>query len=253
LRPFVKTITTLLLCFAGAYAGVPGTYVETYTFNNTTGAAANDLGVLIDDYASAPIGGNGTVTSQTPFPAADNSVFSPGFPAAFLTFSGATVNPGDAASFTITEPVNASLYTPVLDSYQWSLVSGGLGPVDYPLGIGIFSPDPSNPMAEAIIGDDDTVDHDYQNLYVNQNGVSLLTVSSSGTLTAANASGEAVTNPFNLDAGTLSFGLTDTTDDFSFSGTFTPTATPEPATWGICGLLLLTMGVAIWRRRIIAR
>jgi hypothetical protein len=250
MRPFAIATTTLLFCVAGAYAGVSGTYVETYTFYNTTGATANDLGVFITYFEAAPLGGDGTVTSQSPFPAADNTVI-PIPPNAVIAFGGATVNAGDSASFTITDPVTFSLYNPVLFDYRWSLEPTGFGPLELPLGIDLYSPTPFDPSAEAFIEDADTIDHNYTNLYINQNGGSLLAVPSSGTLTAANAGGEPITNPFNLDAGTVSFGLMDTTDDFTLAGTFTPT--PEPATWGVCGFLLLTMGIATWRRRIVAR
>jgi hypothetical protein len=220
---------------------------------NTTGATADDLGVYIADFASAGPGGNGVVTSQSPFPAADNS-FDSFPPDGAIVFSGATVDSGSTASFTVTQTVLYSYFTPVLTEYQWSSGLNGLGDIQYPLGLGIYSPDPSDPTTEVEIGDDDIVDHDYENLNVSQNGQSLLAIPSSGDLPAAFV-GEPITAVFNLDAGTLSFGLTDDTAGFSLSGTFTPGPgpSPEPATWGVCGMLLLAMGVTIWRRRIVAR
>ena len=84
----------------------------------------------------------------------------------------------------------------------------------------------------------------FSGLYVTQDGNLLFsaTTSSVGTSSMIVASG------VNYANGPLDFGLTDTTDGVTITGSFTPA--PEPATTGLCALMLLGMVVAVRRRQL---
>jgi hypothetical protein len=91
------------------------------------------------------------------------------------------------------------------------------------------------------------VAHTFDDLYVTQNSSSVLSVGSSGTVDSSGLL--PITNDINMAAGPVDFGFTDTTDGVTVSGTFTA-ATPEPATTGVCALMLLGIGVVARRRQL---
>jgi hypothetical protein len=207
---------------SAAHAGVVGTTVMTYVIQNNTGATANSLDVSVDD--------SPTVTSSPTFSTATPVTDG-------IDFSGGSVANGSSATFTL-EEVGDDLDAPSIFNYNWT--SGGTETPVY-LNFGVtFSDLQSLALATTNIVDA------FDDLYVTQNGSSVLTVPSSGTVGSSELS---ITNDINMAAGPVDFGFTDTTDGVTVSGTFTA-ATPEPATTGVCALMLLGIGLVARRRQL---
>jgi hypothetical protein len=224
----------ILAVFASAaFAGVTGTTVLTYTIQNNTGAAANDLEVSLE------ADGTPEVTSSAPFTATPS--------VSAVDFTAASVGAGDSATFTLEETGNNFDYNPVVSSYYWTVDGTQVGSSEDPIAF-YFAPPPSSAFPDdqgAYLYTGDPAIHNYDNLYVTQSGSSVLSTSTSGTVSSA--SSVDVTNVIDMSAGVLDFGFTDTTLGVTVAGTFTPTV-PEPTTMGFCALMLLGTLVAVRRQ-----
>jgi len=224
----------VLVVFANAaFAGVTGTTVLTYTIQNNTGAAANDLEVSLDNTATPD------VTSSSPFTAATASDFG-------VDFTGGSVAAGDSATFTLEESGDNFNNNPAVLSYDWTVDGAPVGGTQSPIFLRFTAPSSPIPDQEAYLYTEDSADHNYDNLFVTQNGTSVLIASTSGTFN--DTSTVPVTNTIDMSAGVLDFGFTDTTLGVTVDGTFTPT--PEPTTMGFCALMLLGTAFAVRRRQL---
>ncbi len=223
----------LLLCSSAAFAGVSGTTVLNYTIQNNTTVTANDLHVNV--------GGTGapSVTASSPFTATPSALA--------VDFAGGSVPVGDPATFTLEEVGDNSFTNPAVASYNWTVDGSQVGETEDPIGAYFTFGFPQQQLF--LFNNDNSAAHDYNNLFVTQNGNPVLTGANSGTL-GAGASSD-VTALMDTTAGPLNFGFTDTTSGVTVAGTFTPTpAVPEPTTWGFCALMLLGTCVAVRRRQL---
>jgi hypothetical protein len=234
-----KTLSLMLLCGTAAFAAVPGSYVYNYSITNNSGQTANNLEVALPTYVS---GAGALISTSTTF---SSDVFDT--LTNTITLTGGSVAPGQSAELSISQNVLGESAGPFVESYYWTSGATQVGAAELPLGIAFEQIAPSDPSTYGALGTDDTANHDYAGLYVNQAGSSLLTVSSSGSIIS-----EAVTNAF-LPYPAVTFGYTDTISGITVNGTFTGGFAPEPATAGLCAFLLLAMGAAVWRKRAAAR
>jgi hypothetical protein len=223
------TLAAIFAFTSAAHAGIVGTTVMTYVIQNNTGLPASSLNVNLFD-SQEP-----TVTSE---PAGFSSTQSPGE----IDFSGGSVANGSSATFTLEENGDDFFTTPAIYQYAW-----GSGATESPIYLNL-SPSLFD-LQSLSLDTEDTTAHTLDDLYVTQNGSSVLApmVGSSGTVSSA--SGHQITDNINMLAGPVDFGFTDATDGLTVSGSFTA-STPEPAATGICALMLLGIGVVARRRQL---
>ena len=225
------SLGVLLVLASAAFAGVSGTTVVNFTIQNNTTVTANDLHVTV---AGAP-----SVTASSPFTATPSG--------STVDFDGGSVAVGDSATFTLAETGDNFFNNPEIFSYFWTVDGSQVGDQEEPIGF-YFSP--AFPLQTASLDNQDpSASHAYDNLFVTQNGTSVLAASTSGTIPVGNSI--SVTNPMDMTVGPLDFGFTDTTSGVTVAGTFTPTpAVPEPTTMGFCALMLLGTFVTVRRRQL---
>lgn len=217
----------VLLCSGAAYAGVSGTTVVNYSIGNETGVTQTDLHVD----ANEPID---TATSSS-------------FPSTLVTgtsaqFSGGNIAAGSEASFTLDATVTDENLAYVVD-YCWSSVACS-GNETYPLYFTFDGGGESDNQLEIATAATNSVA--YEDLTVTQDGSSILTAPTSGTVAAEGDT--TITDVLNFANGPIDFSVFDSTDNVTINGSFT--ATPEPSTIGLCALMLLGTVIAVRRRQL---
>jgi hypothetical protein len=233
----------VLMAVGVAYAGVNGTTVLNYSVTNNTGGTGNDLHVDTDqtiDSASSPDFSNAAIGTDA------------------VQFSNGDIASGSSATFTLGSDEGV---TPLINNPQ--------GVIDYcwadPGADATCSAAPSAKQYDPLYFDFDstfvpftfitTLDLetssstpiDYTNLVVTQDGQNLLlgAVDTSGSV---DNTGLQLTGNLNFNNGPIDFSVDDTTNGLTINGSFT--AIPEPATTGICVLMLLAMIVTVRRRQV---
>ena len=224
----LQRLAIYLILASAAYAGVSGTSILNYSIENQTGATANYLNVTTGDGEDIA-----TVVNSSPFTSATPTLGA-------VDFSGGSVASGSTATFTLEQVGDNFFDFPGIEGYCW--VSGcdpSTSPTSTPLDFYFYPGGTTLAMDTA----DNTVS--FSGLYVTQDGTPLYTGSTSGSV---GNSATLLASDINFANGPVDFGVTDTTDGVTITGSFT--TAPEPATTGLCALMLLGMVVMVRRRQL---